>query len=144
MVATPEYTVVMRPIHCEMDILSESDGSAMLTQGNESGRDPYQKKLSPVQTHDVPLVPGETAILSSVNGPVEVKLSNLQYNKASVEVNYRPRTGLPQVADRFKEHLIRGTCESALIPTLYPRTAISIQLQEMEDNGGVRDTGDGD
>lgn len=86
----------------------------------------------------VPYFPGETAVLSSVNGPVEVKLSNLQHDKASVEVNYRPRTGLPQVVDRFKEHLIRGTCESALIPALYPRTAISIQLQEMEDNGGVR------
>lgn len=96
-------------------------------------------KLS-LKSQNVHVLSGETAILSSVNGPVEVKLSNLQYDKASVEVNYRPRTGLPQVADRFKEHLIRGTCESALIPTLYPRTAISIQLQEMEDNGGVRES----
>lgn len=68
-----------------------------------------------------------------------MKLSNLQYDKASVEVNFRPKSGLPGVPDRFREKLIRGTCESALIPTLYPRTAISIQLQEMEDNGGVRD-----
>lgn len=73
-----------------------------------------------------------------MNGPVEVKLSNLQYDRASVEVNFRPKTGLPGVSDRFKERLIRETCESALIPALYPRTAISIQLQEMEDNGGVR------
>lgn len=130
---TNEHTAAVRPIHCELDILSESDGSALLTQGDYNSR-----KYLLIPSHSpVLLFPGETAVLSSVNGPVEVKLSNLQYDRASVEVNYRPRTGLPQVADRFKEHLIRGTCESALIPALYPRTAISVQLQEMEDNGGV-------
>ena len=41
------------------------------------------------------------------------------------------------MTDRFREHLIRGTCESVLIPTMYPRTAICIQLQEMEDGGGL-------
>lgn len=77
-------------------------------------------------------------MLASVHGPIEVKLSNLQYDKASVEVYYRPKSGAPNVSDRFKESVIRSTCEGALISVLYPRTAISIQLQELEDNGGVR------
>lgn len=33
MVSSSETTMVLRPINCELDILSESDGSAMLTQG---------------------------------------------------------------------------------------------------------------
>lgn len=33
MISSSETTMVLRPINCELDILSESDGSAMLTQG---------------------------------------------------------------------------------------------------------------
>lgn len=75
--------------------------------------------------------------MASVNGPVEVKLQNLQIEKSSVEVFYRPKSGLPSVTDRLREQIIKNTCETALLVTLHPRTAISLQLQEMEDRGGV-------
>jgi exosome complex component RRP46 len=66
-----------------------------------------------------------------------VKLQNLDIDKASIEVYYRPKAGLSSVTDRLKEKIIRNTCNSALLATLHPRTAVSIQIQEMEDRGGV-------
>lgn len=76
--------------------------------------------------------------MASVYGPIDVKIQNLRIDKAHVEVYYRPKSGLPSVGDRLREKIIRNTCETALLAVLYPRTAITIQLQEMEDNEGVR------
>lgn len=70
-------------------------------------------------------------------GPVEVKLHNLQIDKAHIEVYYRPKSGLPSVADKLREQIIKNTCEAALLTVLYPRAAITVQIYEMEDNGGV-------
>ncbi|XP_055678515.1 exosome complex component RRP46 [Lutzomyia longipalpis] len=102
----------LRPLRCELDILSRSDGSAVFAQG-------------------------ETVVIASVHGPVEVKLQNLQYDRSSVEVFYKSKTGQQSVGDRFREQYIRNTCESALLTAIYPRTAISLQLQEMEDRAGL-------
>lgn len=39
---------------------------------------------------------------------------------------------------RFKENIIRQTCETAILGCLYPRTGISLTIQELEDYGGVK------
>lgn len=70
-------------------------------------------------------------------GPVEVKLHNLQIDKAYVDVLYRSKSGLPSAADKLREKIIMETCENALLTVLYPRTAIVIQIFEMDDGGGV-------
>ena len=75
--------------------------------------------------------------MASMYGPIEGRLQHLQIEKAYVDVYYRSKAGLSSVANRLKERIIRNTCESALLTALYPRTAITIQLQEMEDRGGV-------
>lgn len=80
---------------------------------------------------------GETAVTASVLGPVEVKLHNLQIDKAYVDVFYRSKSGLPTFNDRLRERIIKNTCESALLTTLHPRTSVQIQIHEMEDCGGV-------
>ncbi|KAL1385349.1 hypothetical protein pipiens_003304 [Culex pipiens pipiens] len=102
----------LRPMFCELNILTRSDGSAMLTQG-------------------------ETAVTASVNGPVEVKLQHMNVEKSYVEIHFRPRSGMGSVNDRLLENLIRNTYESALLTALHPRTAVSIQIQEMQDRGGL-------
>lgn len=80
---------------------------------------------------------GETAVMASVYGPVEGKLQNIQIEKAYVEVYYRPKVGQSSVTDRLFEKIIRNTCESAVLTIFYPRTAVTIQLQEMENRSGV-------
>lgn len=76
-------------------------------------------------------------MLVTVNGPIEVKLHNLQIDKAYVEVYYRSKSGLPSIADKLREKIIRDTCESALLTVLYPRSSIFLQIHEMENAGGV-------
>ncbi|EAT41543.1 AAEL006819-PA [Aedes aegypti] len=102
----------LRPMHCELNLLTRSDGSAMLTQG-------------------------ETAVVASVNGPIEVKLQHMNVEKSHIDIYFKPRSGMGSVNDRLLESLIKNTYESAILTGLHPRTAISIQLQEMQDQGGL-------
>jgi ribonuclease PH len=37
----------------------------------------------------------------------------------------------------MRESIIRETCETAMMAALYPRTTISVIIQEMQDSGGV-------
>lgn len=39
--------------------------------------------------------------------------------------------------DRLTEMYIKETCEAAIIVTFHPATAICINIQELEDSGGV-------
>lgn len=66
-----------------------------------------------------------------------MKLHNLQIDKAHVEVYYRSKSGLPSIADKLREKIIRDTCESAILSVLYPRSSIFLQIHEMENAGGV-------
>lgn len=80
---------------------------------------------------------GETAVTAAILGPIEVKLHNLSIDKAYVDVLYRSKSGLSSAADKLREKIIKETCENALLTVLYPRTAIVVQIFEMDDNGGV-------
>lgn len=81
---------------------------------------------------------GETTINCTINGPGEVKLHNLQIDKAHVEVAYRSKSGLPSITDKLREKIIRETCESAISSVLYPRSSIFLQIHEIENSSGVR------
>ncbi|KAG8236183.1 hypothetical protein J437_LFUL013449 [Ladona fulva] len=63
--------------------------------------------------------------------------NKLIIDKACVEAVYRPKVGQPRVADKTKEKMIGNTCSSAILSTLYPRTSVSIILQEMQNSGGL-------
>ncbi|XP_063235570.1 exosome complex component RRP46 [Bacillus rossius redtenbacheri] len=102
----------LRPLKCELFALSRPDGSAMLIQG-------------------------DTAVLAAMYGPVEVKAQKMSIEKASVEAVYRPKVGVPRIADKTREELIRNTCEISLMATLHPRTSVVVILQEMQDSGGL-------
>lgn len=105
----------LKPMKCELNFLSKSDGSAILSQGS-------------------------TVALTSVNGPLEVKMSSQSIEKSALEVLFSPKGGKPSVKDRYKENVIRQTCEEAVLSSLYPRTGISVTVQELEDYGGLLST----
>ncbi|XP_054258072.1 exosome complex component RRP46 [Macrosteles quadrilineatus] len=103
--------VTRRNLKCEMNVLKNPDGSALLSQG-------------------------ETVYLAAVYGPIEVKMQKFQIDKACIETSYKPKSGQSCVSDRIKENFIKNICEAALLTSLHPRTAINIVVQEMQDCGG--------
>lgn len=66
-----------------------------------------------------------------------MKQHNLLIDKAHIEVYYYAKSGLPTVNDKRREDIIKNTCETVLLNVLYPRSAILVQIFEMEDCGGV-------
>ncbi|KAF4519375.1 hypothetical protein B566_EDAN008683 [Ephemera danica] len=102
---------VLPAITCELGILTQPHGSALVTQGH-------------------------TAVVAAVYGPREVRMQRLRVDRADVEAVFRPKAGVPCTADKMREALIRQTCETAMHSALYPRTTIMLILQELEDNGG--------
>ncbi|XP_013194238.1 exosome complex component RRP46 [Amyelois transitella] len=109
-IASKEFK--LRPMKCELNFLSKSDGSAILSQG-------------------------ETVVLASVNGPLDVKMQSQSIEKSTLEVLFCTKGGKPSVGDRYKENIIRQTCETCVLGSVYPRTAITITIQELEDYGGL-------
>nr|CAH7759531.1 unnamed protein product [Callosobruchus chinensis] len=98
------------PIYrCNLDILSRPDGSVLFCEG-------------------------KTTVIAGVYGPVEVKIQKAHIDKATVECHYRPKSGQPGVEDRLYESFIRNTCEASLVAALYPRSAVLVTLQEMQND----------
>ena len=56
---------------------------------------------------------------------------------AYVEVLVRPRAGLPGPPERELEQLLGATLRAAIITSLHPRTAISIVVQVIADDGAL-------
>nr|KAF6285617.1 exosome component 5 [Myotis myotis] len=102
----------LRHFACEQNLLSRPDGSASFLQG-------------------------DTSVLAGVYGPAEVKVSKEIFNKATLEVILRPKIGLPGVAEKSRERLIRNTCEAVVLGALHPRTSITIVLQVISDAGSL-------
>jgi len=75
--------------------------------------------------------------MASVYGPLEAKIQKELSDRMYIELNFKPKTGMPGVAERGKEKLIKTTCNQILLPHLHPRTAINITIQEMQDGGAI-------
>uniref|UniRef100_UPI00398F14A7 exosome complex component RRP46 n=1 Tax=Pristiophorus japonicus TaxID=55135 RepID=UPI00398F14A7 len=105
-------TQLLRPFCCEHSLLSRPDGSACFTQG-------------------------DTTVLAAVYGPAEVKVSKEIFDKATLDVLLKPKVGLPSVAEKSKEQMIRNTCEATILTALHPRSSITVVLQVIHDAGSL-------
>ncbi|XP_068155587.1 exosome complex component RRP46 [Drosophila tropicalis] len=102
----------LREMRCEFNPLSRCDGSVMYSQGS-------------------------TVVIAAVLGPVEVKTQSLSIDGSYLECNYRPKAGLPQVKERIRESVIQDVLELAVLGESYPRSKMSVQIQELEDRGSI-------
>ncbi|XP_062916035.1 exosome complex component RRP46 [Mobula hypostoma] len=103
---------MLLPFSCEHGLLSRPDGSASFTQG-------------------------DTTVLAAVYGPAEVKVSKEIFDKATLDVLLKPKVGLPGVAEKSKEQMIRNTCEATILTALHPRSSITVVLQVIHDSGSL-------
>jgi exosome complex component RRP46 len=78
---------------------------------------------------------GNSTALAAVYGPREVRMNKELYNRASLDIVFKPKTGLPNNEARFIERLVNSMCENMIIVTQHPRTSIDIILQEMQNSG---------
>src|SRR5689334_692325 len=104
--------IQIRPLSSELRLLTRSDGSCRHTQG-------------------------KTALTVAVYGPTEVRYRDEKLDKATIEVIFKPATGVPGPIEKEYELLIRSALESTIIATLHPRTLIQIIVQVMNDDGSL-------
>ncbi|XP_022090560.1 exosome complex component RRP46-like isoform X2 [Acanthaster planci] len=102
----------LRAASSEQSLLSRPDGSATFTQG-------------------------DTSVMAAVYGPADVRLNKEIIDRATVEVIYKPKSGMPGIREKSKEQLIRNSCEAVILTTLHPRSSITIVTQEIQDSGSL-------
>lgn len=95
----------IRPLAAEQGILNRADGSARFVQGN-------------------------TSVLAAVYGPAPAKSARMERaDGATVDVNFKPESGVPTPADAEREALLRRSLEEVVLRSRYPRAVVSVLIQ---------------
>lgn len=103
---------VMKEISCKQNVLKAPDGSADYSEG-------------------------ETNVIAAVYGPADCRESKQLIDRCAIEVSFRPKDGIPGVAERFLENTIKNICENVIITSLHPRSQIMVVVQTMQDHGSL-------
>ncbi|KAI8088668.1 ribosomal protein S5 domain 2-type protein [Halteromyces radiatus] len=80
---------------------------------------------------------GETSVLVSVCGPMDVSVRDEKLDEATVEVVVRPATGYAQTKEKLIENILRTTFEPIILSGMMPRTLIEIVVQIEKDDGSA-------
>ncbi|EPS45180.1 hypothetical protein H072_840 [Dactylellina haptotyla CBS 200.50] len=80
-----------------------------------------------------------TTILTSVNGPLEVRAKDELPNDATIEVVVKPGVGVGGVRETRLAHILQTTLKSLILTTHHPRTLIQIvaQIVQSEDHTSI-------
>lgn len=108
-----QETLSLRPLCCELSLLSRADGSASFSHGDG------------------------TSVMACVYGPTDVRISKEKLDRATIEVLVKPKIGMPSCASKLKEEIIRNSIEASVIGNLHPRTAINVIVQEVQGHGAT-------
>ncbi|KAJ8673835.1 hypothetical protein QAD02_005097 [Eretmocerus hayati] len=100
-------------------------------------QDPTFDEEEAYRIANLPPPEGDTAVIAGVYGPVEAKAQKMFYDKATVEATFGPIKGPPSISDRLMEMYVRDTCESAILTSMHPVSTISVNVQELQDCGGL-------
>lgn len=93
------------PFAGDMSILNKSDGSAS-----------WRSKIG-------------ASVVTSVNGPIEVRIRDEVLGEATLELKILPASGLAGTQERYIERLIRSLVKSSLLLGLHPRSLVQITTQ---------------
>ncbi|CAM9432677.1 unnamed protein product [Scytosiphon promiscuus] len=103
----------IRPLAAEQGILNRADGSARFVQGN-------------------------TSVLAAVYGPAPAKSVRMERAEgATLDVNFKPESGISTPADAEREALLRRSLEEVVLRSRYPRAVVSVIIQVIVDDGAV-------
>ncbi|KAI9022320.1 ribosomal protein S5 domain 2-type protein [Phycomyces nitens] len=102
----------LRAFAASQNILDKADGSAKFDFGN-------------------------TSVLVSVVGPVEVQIRDEKLDEATVEVVVRPSVGYPTTKEKLMESMLQSAFEPVIMGGIMPRTLLQIVVQIVKDDGAV-------
>lgn len=95
----------IRPMAVEQGLLNRADGSARFVQGNSS-------------------------VLAAVYGPAPAKSARMEIlDRARVEVDFKPESGISSPADAERAMLLRRSLEEVVLLSRYPRCVVSVVIQ---------------
>lgn len=80
---------------------------------------------------------GETSVLASVVGPIEVPLRDEKLDESTVEVVVRPAVGIPTTKEKLFERVLLEALEPMILGGVMPRTLVQIVIQINKDDGSV-------
>lgn len=80
---------------------------------------------------------GDTVVLVGMYGPADCKESKQDVRQAVVEVNFRPKIGIPGIAEKYMEQFVKSVSETVILRSLHPRSIFSIVVQIMQNQGSV-------
>ena len=75
--------------------------------------------------------PGDTNVLASLSGPIEVRLAAELPSKATFEVLVRPLANVPATESKSLAATIRSSLEPALLLTKNPRSLVQLVVQSL-------------
>eukprot|EP00037_Helgoeca_nana_P021580 m.217960 g.217960 ORF g.217960 m.217960 type:complete len:231 (-) comp25697_c2_seq22:416-1108(-) len=101
----------LRPLACEVGVLSRVDGSARYSHG-------------------------DACVLASVAGPSTVGARDELSDRATLEVICKPKTGVSGLSDRVIEQRIAHVLSQIVVVEAHPRTTIRCVIQEVNTDGG--------
>lgn len=73
--------------------------------------------------------PHEIKVIAAVNGPLEVKIRDELPQQASVELVYRPNSGVPMIRERLIQDKLHTALIAAVRRDLLPRSLIQVVVQ---------------
>ncbi|KAH3756933.1 exosome complex component RRP46 [Pelomyxa schiedti] len=83
---------------------------------------------------------GETQVMVGVYGPAPCPINMEQYNRATLSVVWKPKSGAATIQDAEREHCLQTTLEPFILLHLHPRSLITVIVQVLNDAGSVMST----
>ncbi|KAG6528845.1 hypothetical protein ZIOFF_011037 [Zingiber officinale] len=99
----------LRPLSCTRNVLHRAHGSARWSQG-------------------------DTIVLAAVFGPKAGTKKEENPEKASIEVIWKPKTGLIGKVEKEYEMILKRTLQSVCLLTIHPNTTTSVIVQVVGDD----------
>lgn len=107
-VEIPRFSSDLRSMRCEQSLLNKTDGSASFLQGRDldltmntrflGENTTYARRRFLPKTHSHALIftlLGNTQVIAAAYGPAEVRSNKELIDKATLDVVFRPKVGVP-------------------------------------------------
>ncbi|XP_067133476.1 exosome complex component RRP46 [Centruroides vittatus] len=80
---------------------------------------------------------GDTVMQAATYGPIQARYHKAYVDKAVVEVAYQPKITPRGCKEKNIERILRNTLENVVILSSFPRSVLSVAVQEVQNRGSL-------